>query len=95
MHQRCGLAKRRYQFSKIHHKIGPTEKQDLLKKYVHKLRDTNWKLKPIENAKKIQHAHHGRHEVKDLQENHECAKIPINNKTSTHEINLDPSKNYK
>ena len=44
--------KRRYQFSKIQHKIGPTEiKGGSLKEYVHKLRDTNWKLKPIENAK--------------------------------------------
>ena len=29
-------------------------------------------------TKKNQHAHHGRHEDKDLQEKHECAKIPIN-----------------
>ena len=36
-------------------------------------------------TKKDQHAHHGRHEDKDLQEIHECARIPINNKTRTHE----------
>ena len=46
-------------------------------------------------SKKNQHAHHGWHEVKDLQEIHECAKIPINNKTSTHETNLEPPKNYR
>ena len=41
---------------------------------------------------KIQHAYHGRHEVKDLQEVDECAKIPMNNKTNTHETNLEPPK---
>ena len=46
-------------------------------------------------SRKTQHAHHGKHEVKDLQEIHECAKIPINNKTSTHETNLEPPKNYR
>ena len=25
-----------------------------------------------------QHAYHGKHEVKDLQQKHECAKIPKN-----------------
>ena len=45
--------------------------------------------------RKNQHAHHGRHEDKDLQEIHECAKIPINNKTSTHETKLEPPKNYR
>ena len=39
-------------FLRFKHKIGPTEiKGRSLKEYVHKLRDTNWKLKPIENAK--------------------------------------------
>ena len=52
LHQRYGWAIRRYQFLKIQHKIGPTErKRRSLKEYVYKLRDANWKLKPIENAK--------------------------------------------
>ena len=46
-------------------------------------------------SKKNQHAHHGWHEVKDLQEIHECAKIPINKKACTLETNLEPPKNYR
>ena len=42
-----------------------------------------------------QHAYHGKHEVKDPQRIHECAKIPINNKTNTNETNLELPKNYR
>ena len=39
-------------FLKIQHKIGPTEiERSFRKEYVHELKDTNWKLKPIEKAK--------------------------------------------
>ena len=52
------------------------QRRSLNKEYVHKLKDTNWKLKPIEKGQKLvgtcranknQHAHHDKHEVKDLQ----------------------------
>ena len=46
-------------------------------------------------TKKNQHAHHGRHEDKDLQKYMSVPKIPINIKASTHETNSEPPKNYR
>ena len=51
---------------------------------------TSENIQPIKN----QYAHHGRHEVKDLQQIHEC-KDTNKDKTSTHEANLEPPKNYR
>ena len=53
------------------------------------------KVSEIIQSNEKQHAHHGKHEVKDLQQKHECVKIPINNKTNTHETNLEPPNNYR
>ena len=49
--------------------------QRRFKKNVHKLKDTNWKLKPIEKNQELvrtfsqqnQHTHRDKHEEKDLQ----------------------------
>ena len=50
--KRICLQTQGYQFLKIQHRIGPTEINGRsLNEYVHNLRDTNWKLKPIENVK--------------------------------------------
>ena len=67
--------------------IDPTEiqRRSLKGRDVRKLTDTNWKMKPIEKAKSLwehlanknQHTHQGKHEVKDFQQSHECAKMQI------------------
>ena len=46
-------------------------------------------------ANKNQYAHHNKHEVKDLQQTHECARMQIKNKISTYETNLEPPNNYR
>ena len=53
LHQRYGCAIRRYQFKEKFNQDRPNQdtKKIFQKEYVHKLKDTNWKLKPIENAK--------------------------------------------